>query len=246
MIDQAFILCAGFGRRLQPHTLTTPKPLTPVAGRSLLSRTCDHLKDYGVTKAVLNSHYLAEQIESAAQSLQIPRVTLSHEETLMDTGGGIYKALDTFSGKPFFVLSGDGLWENAPNQNTLAQMNAAWNPEIMDILILLQPKDTMHLTKGVGDYHIAENGQLTRALDQGGTHMFTSMRINHPRIFDDAPKDEAFSYLQLLDKAEKDGRLYGVVHDGDWHHISTPEDLARVENHYTSTLTTGKTHAING
>jgi len=246
MIDQAFILCAGFGRRLQPHTLTTPKPLTPVAGQSLLSRTCEHLNNFGVKKAVLNTHYLADQIQAAAPHLQINDIAISHEEELMDTGGGISKALANFSGEPFFVLSGDGLWENAPHQNTLAQMSDAWDPNIMDILILLQPKESMRLTKGVGDYHMADNGKLTRAHDQNGTHMFTSMRINHPRIFANAPQNEAFSYLQLLDQAEKEGRLYGIEHAGDWHHISTPEDLARVEQHYSGHITAEKAHIING
>ena len=103
----------------------------------------------------------------------------------------------------------------------------------MDILILLQPVETMTTSKGVGDYTLAPNGLAKRSLDQTGTHMFTSMRINHPRIFDSAP-DMPFSYLDLLDKAQAQGRLYGVTHHGVWHHISTPDDLSavrKVEDH---------------
>lgn len=232
MIDQAFILCAGFGRRLQPHTLTTPKPLTPVNGQSLLTRTCAHLASYGVKRVVLNTHYLAEKIETAAPTLPIETVITSHEHDILNTGGGILNALTHFGGESFFVLSGDGLWENAPHQNTLEKMEGAWNSDKMDILISLQPTASMTLTKGVGDYDITPDGRVTRSLDQTGAHMFTSMRINHPRIFEGYAHDTAFSYLELLDKAERDGRLFSVVHDGDWHHISTPEDLAHVETHY--------------
>lgn len=246
MIDKAFILCAGFGKRLRPHTLTTPKPLTPVNARSLLARTCDHLNEAGVQTAILNTHYLSEKVQEAASNLPIERAILSHEPDILDTGGGIVAALEHLNGQDFFVLSGDGLWENAPHENTLEQMRGAWNPDIMDILILLQPTQSMVLTRGVGDYDIDENGRAIRSLNQTGTHMFTSMRINSPRIFDGRLKGDKFSYLELLDKAEKQGRLYGITHKGDWHHISTPEDLARVETHYANTEATEKATAING
>jgi MurNAc alpha-1-phosphate uridylyltransferase len=97
----------------------------------------------------------------------------------------------------------------------------------MDILILLQPISTMTLTYGVGDYTLDANGNAKRSLDRSGEYMFTSIRINAPHIFD-GHSAKPFSYLELLDKAEKEGRLFGLVHEGIWHHISTPEDLEKV------------------
>ena len=105
----------------------------------------------------------------------------------------------------------------------------AWDPDKMDILILLQPLEKMSLTHGVGDYDLDQDGRAIRSPDQKGSYMFTSMRINAPHIFNDAP-DGAFSYLQLLDQAQTRGRLYGLVHDGNWHHISTPDDVKRVND----------------
>ena len=110
-------------------------------------------------------------------------------------------------------------------------MAKAWNNDTMDILILLQPIASMKHTKGVGDYDINENGLPIRSLDQSGQYMFTSMRINHPRIFNDTPNG-AFSYLTLLDKAQNEGRLHAIIHQGNWHHISTPEDLESVNIAY--------------
>ena len=99
----------------------------------------------------------------------------------------------------------------------------------MDILIVLQPVETMKLTEGVGDYDIDENGRAIRSKDKSGAYMFTSLRINAPHIFDNAPQG-AFSYLQLLDEAQARGRLYALVNDGMFHHISTPADLEAVNN----------------
>jgi len=231
-IHQAFILCAGIGSRLRPYTLERPKPLVAVNGKSLLARTLEHLRATHIDKVVLNTHYLADQIKDAARDITAPHIILSHEEELLDTGGGIRKALHHFGGQGFFVLSGDGLWENADQQNTLMAMKAAWDPDKMDILMLLQPAQGMTLTKGVGDYDLAKNGQATRSLERTGDYMFTSIRINSARIFDDAPPDQAFSYLQLMDAAQEQGRLYGLVHEGNWHHISTPDDLQAVRDEY--------------
>ena len=103
----------------------------------------------------------------------------------------------------------------------------------MDILIALQPVNTMTLTHGVGDYDLDQDGRAIRNKDQSGAYMFTSIRINASHIFDEAP-DIPFSYLQLLDEAEQNGRLFGVINKGDWHHISTPEDLEKVNAHYAA------------
>lgn len=227
----AFILSAGFGTRLRPHTDHVPKPMVEVAGRTLLDRTIDHLLDSRITDVTINTHYLADVINSHMKTRTDIDVRLSHEPDILDTGGGIKHALAHFNGEDFFVLSGDGLWSNAPEQKTLEKMAEAWNPDLMDILILLQPVESMYHTKGVGDYDLDDQGRAVRSLTQSGSHMFTSMRINKSSIFEDTP-DTPFSYLQLLDGAQARGRLYGMVHVGDWHHISTPDDLDAVRTLY--------------
>ncbi|MGB0718981.1 MAG: nucleotidyltransferase family protein [Bdellovibrionales bacterium] len=228
--DKAFILAAGLGTRLRPYTNDRPKPLVKVAGKTLLDRTLDHLCAANIHDITANTHYLPDQIKTTLNARTDIAAHISHEPELLDTGGGIKKMLHRFDA-PFYVLSGDGLWDNAGDQNTLQDMAAAWNPDTMDILIVLQPVSTMTLTKGIGDYDLDKNGRAIRAMDKTGQYMFTSMRINHPRIFDQTP-DGAFSYLDLLDKAQQNGRLYGMIHRGDWHHISTPDDLETVDEFY--------------
>ena len=228
--SKAFILAAGLGTRLRPYTNDTPKPLVKVDGKTLLDRTLDHLAEAGVNEVALNTHYLADQIDDTMANRPEFKTHITFEKELLDTGGGIKNMLGHFDGA-FYVLSGDGLWENAANQNTLKIMAEAWNDETMDILMLLQPVESMKLTTGVGDYTLDENGMPIRALDKTGEYMFTSMRINHPRIFDNAPND-AFSYRDLMDEAQEKGRLHAIIHDGDWHHISTPDDLDVVNTQY--------------
>jgi MurNAc alpha-1-phosphate uridylyltransferase len=224
MPDKAFILAAGLGTRMRPLTDRVPKPLCEVTGKTLLSRTIHQLQQTGVKKIVINTHHLAQQITNHLKDQPGPEIVLSMNPSCSTPPGGIKNALQHFDGEPFFILSGDGLWSDAPTAPALPALAAKWDPTTMDILILLQPVLSMKLTHGVGDYDILPDGRAARSHGQTGTHMFTSMRINHPRIFDGVTEG-ASSYLPLLDKAEKAGRLFAIEHKGDWHHISTLADL---------------------
>lgn len=224
--NKAFILAAGLGKRLRPITLERPKPMVEVGERTLIDRALDHLQQAGIDDVVVNAHYLSDILESHLAGRSAPEIHISHEDELLETGGGIKKMLQHFAAD-FYVLSGDALWTDGPGESALQRLSDMWNPQQMDILMLLQPVSNMTLTKGVGDYRIDADGRAIRAKDQSGDLMFTSIRINAPHIFEGSP-DGPFSYLELMDRAEEQGRLYGLVHDGDWHHISTPEDLEAV------------------
>jgi MurNAc alpha-1-phosphate uridylyltransferase len=156
-----------------------------------------------------------------------PRLHFSFEKELLETGGGLRAAKDMLGDKPYFVVSGDSLWTDGPGGSALQRTAQAWDGDKMDILLLLQPLNAMTLTPGRGDYNIAEDGRAIRSLDKSGTHMWTSIRICAPHIFDGTPEGP-FSFLELMDKAERAGRLYALVHDAEWHHITTAEDLDRV------------------
>lgn len=228
--DRAFILAAGMGRRLAPYTDTMPKPMVPVAGKAMIDHTLDRLAAIGVKETTINLHYRAAQMQQHLSKRADPRLTFSFETALLDTGGGIKKALYTMGDKAFYVFSGDTMWEDGPSGNTLEKMAAAWDDKTMDLLLLLQPLDTMKITHGSGDYNLTADGRPTRALDKAGTHFWPSVRIVHPRLFKDTP-DTAFSFLELMDRAEKNGRLGALVHDGACYHISRPEDLEAVNAH---------------
>ena len=230
MIDKAFILAAGFGTRMRPLTDTIPKPMVTIGGQSLIEHILDKLEAVGVRKVIVNTHYLPHIIEEHLKPRTHPKITVSYEEEILDTGGGIQNALALFDDKPFYVIAGDAFWMDTPQTQALALLAEQWDEEKMDILTLMHPLNAMHLTKGVGDYHLKPDGTVMRALERNGTHMWTNIRINHPRLFADAP-DGAFSFLDLMDRAEKQGRFFALEYDG-WHHISTPEDLEAVRKYY--------------
>lgn len=224
--DKAFILAAGFGTRLRPHTNDKPKPMVKVHGKPMIDHALDQLESANVKTCIVNTHYKADILHDHLKDRTSPEIIISHEPDILDTGGGIKNAIHHFT-EPFYVVSGDSVCEDDPDQNALKAMAEMWDSNTMDILLLLQPVNTMALTHGVGDYDLDDQGRAVRSLDKDGKYMWTSIRINHPAIFENTP-DQPFSYLQLLDKAQENGRLYGMVHKGTWHHISTPDDLKAV------------------
>lgn len=223
-IEQGFILAAGFGTRMMPLTADKPKPMVGINGRPMIDYVLDDFAAHGLRSVIVNTHYKASVLEDHLQSRAAPKIIISHEDDILETGGGLVHALPLMERKDFFISAGDSFLENGSGETAMTRLEQAWNAQEMDILILLQPISNMALTQGVGDYHLDGHGRACRAPDKKGSYMFTGLRINAPRIFDGAPQG-AFSYLELLDKAEQAGRLYGLIHDGAWHHISTPEDV---------------------
>lgn len=204
---------------MRPLTDDRPKPMIDVAGKPIIDYALDMLRSYGVEKIVVNTHYKANVLEAY---LKDRNVIISHEPVLLDTGGGIRQALTHLdASKPVFILSGDSILVDG-----LDELEAAWNGDTTDILLSLQPLETMKLTPAVGDYKLVQ-GKPVRTPDHSGTHMWNSARIIHPRIFENAPQGPS-SFLPMMDAAQNAGRLSAVVHQGIWHHLTTPEDVASV------------------
>jgi MurNAc alpha-1-phosphate uridylyltransferase len=229
-LDTAFLVCAGLGTRMKPLTDTCPKPLLPLNGRPLLGYVFDHLRHVGVRHITVNTHHHAPQISQYLDGVTGFDIRQSYEPVLLETGGGLVKALPTLGQKPFFMINGDAFWVDGANGSTLQQLEQHYDDTEMDILLCLIPVSRMILTEGVGDYDLLPDGRLRRNLQKQGTHMFTGLRVLHPRIMAGWAA-EKFSFLKNMDQAEAHGRLYGYVMEGDWHHISTPKDLKSVEDH---------------
>ena len=225
-IARAMVLAAGLGLRMRPLTEDLPKPLIELYGRTLLDRALDHLATAGVGRTVVNTHYLAEMIHSHLDGNEC--VVVSHEPDLLDTGGGVANALAHLGTRAFFAVNSDAVWIDGPSP-ALVRLAEIWNGRRMDALLLFQP--TVYATgyRGVGDYFLAPDGAARRRREQQvAPYLFAGVQILHPRLFRDAPEG-AYSLNLLFDRAEEAGRLYGVVHDGDWFHVGTPGDLARTE-----------------
>lgn len=226
---KAFVLAAGRGERMRPLTDSCPKPLLYVGGRTMLDRALDALEDAGVEEVVVNTHYLADMIEEHLKARKKPKIKLVREDVLLDTGGGVRKMLDFFGNDPFFVLNADVIWTDGPDGNALTRLARAWDPEKMDLLLLLHKTENLPAYAGKGDYYLAEGSDqpvFARRADHSANFIFAGPRIVDPRLFARAPEG-AFSFLDLFHAAEKEGRLFALRHDGDWHHVGTPEALEK-------------------
>ncbi|MFA7277220.1 MAG: nucleotidyltransferase family protein [Pseudobdellovibrionaceae bacterium] len=232
-INTAFLVCAGLGTRMKPLTESLPKPLVVLNGRPILGYVFDHLRKTAVTNITVNTHHLPQHLSSYLKSVDGFHITESYEPVLLETGGGLVKALPSLGTKPFFMINGDAFWIDGKSGSTLTALEAHYDPARMDILLCLTPVTRMKLTAGVGDYDVMPDGRLVRSLIKHGTHMFTGIRILNPAIMSGFSADK-FSFLKNMDEAEKQGRLYGYVMEGDWHHISTPEDLDAVAKSFKS------------
>ena len=225
----AFILAAGLGTRLKPYTDTMPKPMVPLSGIPLIGHIFDRLKQSGIINVVVNLHHKADILRDYFKTRPDINITESFETELLETGGGAKKALPLLGNNPFLMINGDAFWLDKPPHNLLDELCAAFDETKMDILLLLYPIEKMILTEGVGDYDMDANSHAIRHHDKRGQYMFAGVRLCHPRVFTNAP-DGKFSFLKLMDEAESKGRLFAHVYQGDWHHISTPEDLTAVEH----------------
>ncbi len=235
MITKAFVLAAGLGERMRPLTNTTPKPMLKVAGKTMLDRCLDALADAGVIDAVVNTYYLPDIIEDHVKSRTQPRITISRETELLDTGGGVRKMIGFFGDEPFFALNADVVWTDGsvPALTALAQ---AWDPAKMDVLLLLYPCAGLPDHAGKGDYYLADGSDRPVFAKTAGltpNYIFTGPRIVNPRLFDGVAEGK-FSFLELFHKAEKAGRLYALRHTGKWYHVGTPDALADTDRILTS------------
>ena len=222
--DYAMVLAAGLGLRMRPLTLTCPKPLLTVGGRSMLDRVLDHLDLAGLRHRVVNAHWLGGQIHSHLAGRAGTRI--SDEEVLLETGGGIAKALPLLGGGAFYAANADIVWSDG-DIPALARLAAAWRDDAMDGLLLLADPARAFGYDGPGDFHLAADGRLARRRD-GGALVFTGVQILHSRLFTDVPEGP-FSLNLLYDRALAAGRLFGISHDGGWYHIGTPEALAEAD-----------------
>lgn len=225
----AMVLAAGLGTRMRPITETLPKPLVPVAGRPLIDHALDRLAGAGVGLAVVNVHYLADQIEAHLAGRERPRIVVSDERAaLLETGGGIAKALPLLGPEPFFLLNSDSFWVDGRNE-ALPALAAAWRPEAMDALLLLAPVAAAVGYDGRGDFRRGADGRLARrAADADAAFVYTGAGMLAPALFAEAPAG-AFSLNLLFDRAIAAGRLFGLPLDGVWCHVGTPEAIAEAE-----------------
>ena len=225
----AMVLAAGRGERMRPLTDRMPKPMIPVAGRPLIDHVLDRLAAAGVERAVVNVHYLADQIERHVVSRSKPRITISDErDQLLDTGGGVVKALPALGRDPFFHLNSDTIWIDGPTPN-LRRLAETFDPANMDALLLLAPTAGSTGYSGQGDFAMTADRRLhRRPKGEVVPHVYAGAAVLTPALFTGAPSG-AFSLTRLFDRAAAAGRLHGLQLEGTWMHVGTPDAIPQAE-----------------
>jgi N-acetyl-alpha-D-muramate 1-phosphate uridylyltransferase len=225
----AMVLAAGLGTRMRPLTDTKPKPLVQVAGKALIDRVLDKLAAAGVKTAVVNVHYLADQIERHLAKRKKPKIVISDERgLLLDTGGGVAKALPLLGDTPFFHVNSDTLWLDGetPNLTRLAQ---SFDAAKMDALLLLAPAKGSIGYGGSGDFSLHADGHLVaRVTGTQAPLVYAGVAILAPALFQAAPEG-AFSLTALFERAAAKGRLHGLRLEGQWMHVGSPDAIAAAE-----------------
>jgi MurNAc alpha-1-phosphate uridylyltransferase len=233
---KAMVLAAGLGLRMRPLTDRMPKPLVPVAGRPLLDHVLDKLGHAGVSEAIVNVHYLGDQIIRHVASRKCPRVTISDERNqVLGTGGGVVKALPLLGDVPFFHVNSDTMWIDGVRSN-LARLAETFDPARMDILLLMAPTASSIGYGGRGDYAMLPDGALrARREHQVVPFVYAGAAIMSPSIFAGAPKGE-FSLTRMFDAANEQERLFGLRLDGVWMHVGTPDAIGAAEEAFLESV----------
>jgi len=228
-MTRAMVLAAGLGTRMRPLTDTLPKPLVRVAGRALIDHVLDRLADAGVETAVVNVHHMADQIENHLKTRTRPRIRISDERgELLDTGGGVVKALKLLGEAPFFHMNSDTLWIEGVTPN-LVRLGARFDPARMDILLLLASTTASIGYEGHGDFAMAPDGRLRRRSEREITpFIYAGAAMLSPAQFAGAAAGR-FSLNRMFDSAIEAGRMYGLRLEGTWMHVGTPAAITAAE-----------------
>ncbi len=234
---KAMILAAGKGLRMRPVSDHTPKPLVQVRGRSILRRAIDKLRAHSVSSFVINVHHLAGKIcDELTDEVESGSAIISDErDALLETGGSVMKALPLLAEDKFFVLNCDVVW-NENEHSVLDRLEHYWDPDRMDVLLLMVPLDQAHGYDGVGDFFmdqsgVSDCGPLAFRDDAASApFVFGAVQIVKASMYNDMP-DGPWSNREVFRKAVAVGRLFGLLHTDGWFHVGTQDAISEAEQH---------------
>jgi MurNAc alpha-1-phosphate uridylyltransferase len=224
------VLSAGLGTRMAPANGTLPKPLVPLHGRALIDHVLDRHAEAGIRHAIVNVHHKADLIEAHVKGRRRPEIEISNErDRLLDTGGGVKKALPRLGTGPFLIQNADSVWIEGVGSN-LARLMQVWDDSRMDCLLLLALASHSLGYQGRGDFAFEPDGRIRRRRveQEMVPFAFTGVSLAHPRLFAGSP-DGAFSLNVVWDRAIDSGRAWGMRMEGIWMHVGSPDALAQAE-----------------
>jgi MurNAc alpha-1-phosphate uridylyltransferase len=225
-IKYGMILAAGLGKRMQPLTLKTPKPLLEINNYTLLERAINLLISHGVQEISINVHYLPDQIKSFINRKKFKvKITISNEENLLlDTGGGVLKGTQNFGDNPFFVINPDTIW----SKHYLAELKS------LEVIYLKNNKPTLLLVNKKlsidssfkGDFNL-NNEKISK--DSENQFIFTGLQIINRGVFTNE-KSEVFSLNKVWNKLIKDKNLLGLESNQKFYHLNTSDMYKKIQS----------------
>ncbi|MCB5174956.1 nucleotidyltransferase family protein [Microvirga lenta] len=233
----AIVLAAGLGKRMLPITATMPKPLVKVGGRSLIDFALDRLAEAGIETVVVNVHHFADMLEDHLRTRKMPHIVVSDERAeVLETGGGVRKALPLLGDGPFITFNSDSMWIEGREPN-LRRLVSAWDPDRMDILMLVAPLSTSVGYEGRGDFSMDPDGRLRRRRgdEERVPFVYAGVAIVKPELVADTPEGP-FSANLFYDRAIAKDRLYGLQLDGQWLHVGEPQAIPVAEECLAASL----------
>jgi MurNAc alpha-1-phosphate uridylyltransferase len=238
LVENAMVLAAGLGTRLRPLTDRMPKPLVPVGGRPMIDYVLDALSEAGIRTVCVNVHHHADQMEAHLAGRTDMNILISDERSrLMNSGGGLAKGLKQLPAGLILVMNADLFWVGEPEgePSNLRRLISFFDPGRMDMGMLCAPMDHVVGHDGTRDFHLAQNGRLTR-YREGDHHpvVYAGAFVMHSGFLADAPADEAFNLNIYFDRAIRTDRLYGMELSGDWITVGSPQGLAEAETFLAS------------
>lgn len=221
-IRTAMVMAAGHGTRMRPLTNDRAKAMVEVGGKPLIGHMLDRLAHAGVMRAVVNVHAHADHLETYLKSRTSgPEIIISDErDALLETGGGVVKALPLLGDDPVLICNIDAIW--AEFEPVLPKLMQLWDAQKMDELFLLARGDMALGYSGAGDFDMAQSGQLTRRSADSAPYIYAGIEIFKPHLAR-AYKTETFSRNVIWNETLAGGRAYGAVLDGFWMHVGDPQ-----------------------
>jgi MurNAc alpha-1-phosphate uridylyltransferase len=229
-VRTAMVMAAGLGKRMRPLTATRPKPLVEVAGQPLIDHVLDRLRSAGIGRVVVNVHYLADSIEAhlARKATDLEVIVSDERAQLLETGGGLMKALPLIEDDRFLVVNSDNYWVDGPI-DAIRLLSQRWDDATMDALLLMVPLARANCHRGIGDFHMAADGRIRRRRPgRVAPFVYTGVQMVSRRLLDGAPEG-SYSTNILWDRALAAGRAFGIVHQGLWFDVGYPAAIRQTE-----------------
>ena len=228
MIRTAMVMAAGHGTRMRPLTNDRSKAMVEVAGKPLIDHMLDRLTEVGVARAIVNVHAHADHLEAHLAKRRLgPEIIISDErEALLETGGGVVKALPLLGSDPIFICNIDAIWH--PFEPVLETLLNKWDAQKMDELLLCARADWSLGYAGKGDFNIHDDARLTRRFGESANHVYAGVQIFKPHLAEPF-NIERFSRNKIWDETLKRRKLFGVELPGYWMHVGDPRAVIAAE-----------------